>query len=32
MGESNCCGASNWLDTGLCEQCKEHADFSECEE
>ena len=31
MEESNCCGADNWLGTGLCEQCKEHAEFSECE-
>ena len=32
MEESNCCGASNWLESGICEQCKEHADFSDWEE
>lgn len=32
MEESNCCGADNWLGTGLCSDCKEHAEFSECEE
>ncbi len=26
--ESNCCGASEWLeDTGICGACMEHADF-----
>jgi|GEM_PF-5180842 len=29
---SNCCGAPRWLDeTDICEDCKEHADFSDCE-
>ena len=32
MEESNCCGAGNWLESGICEQCKEHADFSDWEE
>ena len=31
--ESNCCGASEWLDeTGICSDCMEHADFEEEEE
>ena len=25
---SDCCGASNWLDTDICSDCKEHADFN----
>lgn len=26
--ESNCCGASEWLeDTGICGACGEHAEF-----
>ena len=26
--ESDCCGASEWLeDTGICGECMEHADF-----
>ncbi len=26
--QSNCCGADEWLDnTGICGDCKEHADF-----
>lgn len=26
--ESECCGASEWMDeTGICSECKEHADF-----
>lgn len=24
---SNCCSAPKWLETDLCSQCKEHADF-----
>ena len=32
MEQSNCCGAGNWLESGICEQCKEHADFSDWEE
>ena len=32
MKQSNCCGARNWLESGICEQCKEHADFSDWEE
>ena len=27
MKQSNCCGAGNWLESGICEQCKEHAEF-----
>jgi len=28
--ESDCCGASEWLeDTGICSECKEHADWNE---
>ena len=31
--ESNCCGASEWLDeTGICSDCMEHADFEEEED
>ena len=27
--ESNCCGASEWMDnTDICSDCKEHAEFS----
>ena len=30
--ESNCCGASEWMDnTDICSYCKEHAEFSEYE-
>ena len=32
MEQSNCCGAGNWLESGICEQCKEHAEFSDWEE
>ena len=32
MEQSNCCGASNWMETGICSQCKEHADFEDWEE
>ena len=24
---SNCCGAPEFIETGLCSDCKEHADF-----
>ena len=24
---SDCCGASDWNDCGICSSCKEHADF-----
>lgn len=31
--ESNCCGASEWIeDTGICGSCKEHADWDDIEE
>ena len=31
--ESNCCGASDWMDnTGICSACMEHADWNETEE
>lgn len=27
---SDCCGAPEWIeDTGICDACKEHADFEE---
>ena len=29
---SNCCNAEDWNGTGLCSDCKEHADFEEWEE
>ena len=32
MEQSNCCGAGNWLESGICEQCKEHADFADWED
>ena len=32
MEESNCCGASRLWETDMCEQCKEHAEFSDWEE
>ena len=32
MEESNCCGANRYLGTDLCNQCKEHAEFYDCEE
>lgn len=31
--ESECCGASEWIeDTGICNACGEHAHFVEVEE
>lgn len=31
--ESNCCGASEWLDgSEICSDCMEHADFEEEED
>ena len=31
--ESDCCGASEWIEnTGICGECKEHADFIEIED
>jgi len=31
--ESDCCGASEWIeDTGICEECGEHADWNDCED
>jgi hypothetical protein len=31
--ESDCCGASEWMpDTGICGDCKEHADWNDEEE
>lgn len=31
--ESNCCGASEWMDnTDICSECKEHAEFTEHEQ
>ena len=32
MEESNCCGADRYLETDLCNQCKENAEFYELEE
>ena len=29
---SNCCGAPRWMETDLCSDCKEHADFIEDDE
>ena len=30
--ESDCCGASEWIDgTGICNECREHAEFNETE-
>jgi hypothetical protein len=29
---SDCCSAEEWYETGLCSECKEHADFNEEEE
>ena len=30
--ESECCGAYEWVDgTGICGDCKEHAEFTEIE-
>jgi hypothetical protein len=30
--ESDCCGASEWIDgTGICNECREHAEFNEVE-
>jgi hypothetical protein len=25
---SNCCGASQWIETDLCSECLEHAEFN----
>ena len=31
--ESNCCGASEWMEgTDICSECKEHAEFEEYSE
>ena len=31
--ESNCCGASEWMeDTGICGNCKEHSEFTDEDE
>lgn len=31
--ESNCCGASEWMeDTGICGACGEHADWDDTED
>jgi hypothetical protein len=31
--ESECCGASEWIEgTGICNECKEHAEFIEIED
>lgn len=31
--ESDCCGASEWIeDTGICGNCKEHADWNDLED
>ena len=27
--ESECCGAEEWYETGLCSECKEHTEFTE---
>ena len=32
MEQSNCCGETEWMETGLCSQCKEHADFYDWED
>jgi len=32
MAYSDCCGAEEWNGTGLCSECKEHADFEEQED
>ena len=29
MEISNCCGALRWLETDMCAECKEHAEFEE---
>mgnify|MGYP003668459373 FL=1 len=29
---SNCCNAGDWNGTGICSECKEHAEFEEWEE
>jgi len=31
--ESDCCGAPEWIeDTGICGECKEHADWNNFED
>ena len=31
--ESDCCSASEWIEgTGICSECKEHAEFIEIED
>lgn len=32
MKVSDCCGAERWLETDICSDCKEHADFVDEEE
>lgn len=29
MENSDCCSAGRWNDTDLCDECREHADFTE---
>ncbi len=29
MSNSDCCGADRWNDTDICNDCREHADFTE---
>jgi hypothetical protein len=29
MENSDCCGADRWNDTDICNECREHADFTE---
>ena len=31
MEHSQCCGADRWNDTDICNECREHADFTDLE-
>jgi hypothetical protein len=29
---SDCCGATEWYETGLCSECKDHSEFIDYDE
>jgi hypothetical protein len=29
MEESTCCGATRWNETDICNECREHSDFTD---
>jgi len=32
MEQSECCSASRWVDTDICDSCREHANFTDLED